>query len=326
VHPHGFDRHGTVPPGGPGSCPVSATGVGEQRGIPAAVRGTGDAVRRFGAGGSVGTGPPAPVAPRTPLSGPAPALCATPRHPATSRPETFRPPAGRRVSRAGGPARAGPPGHGRGPVSGARAPNGPPVTGAGGPPLHGRGFVRHFTGAGWSAPSRPWVGPPRHGRGSVRPVTGVGSSAPSRTRVGPPLHGRGLVRRHRGRASVPRRPATDAHRGHCRRTRSAAPPDSGKVSGQVTWGNRVSRERLRDSPQTVSLRPGCQAWTSPAGSRRRPSSSSVHCPEAATAYTTGRGMQRPLPGSAGRVVDAQPDLFLQPPQAGVQRVAHGLLA
>src|SRR5690606_22060065 len=113
VHPHGFDRHGTVPPGGPGSCPVSATGVGEQGGIPAAVRGTGGAVRRFGVSGSVGTGPPAPVAPRTPLSGPAAALCATPRHPTTSRPETFRPPAGRRVSRAGGPARAGPPGHGR---------------------------------------------------------------------------------------------------------------------------------------------------------------------------------------------------------------------
>jgi len=48
------------------------------------------------------------------------------------------------------------------------------------------------------------------------------------------------------------------------------------MSCQVTCGKRVSRDRLSDSPQTVSLRPGSQAWTSPAGSLRRPSSSSVH--------------------------------------------------
>src|SRR5690606_38431012 len=169
---------------------VSATGVGEQRGIPAAVRGTGDAVRRFGAGGSVGTGPPAPVAPRTPLSGPAAALCATPRRrPTAPGPETFRPPAGRRVSRTGGPAPA------------------PRPTGVDQSPGHARRMVRrsrgrvvrHFTGAGSSATSRARVGPPLHDRGLVRPVTDAGRSAPSRAWVRPPLHGRGLVPPSRAR-------------------------------------------------------------------------------------------------------------------------------
>ncbi len=58
-------------------------------------------------------------------------------------------------------------------------------------------------------------------------------------------HGRGRTRTQRGRASLPRRPATDAQRGHTRWTLSAAPPDSGNVSGQLTCEKRTRRERLR---------------------------------------------------------------------------------
>src|SRR5690606_31343264 len=148
-------------------------------------------------------GPPAPLAPRHPLRGPAAALCATPRHPTTSRPETFRPPAGRRVSRAGRPA----------PV--------PRATGVDQSPGHARRTVRRsrgrvvrpFTTVGWSAPSRAQVGPPLHGRSLVRPFTDAGLvrhfttvawSATSRTRVGPSPSGAGVGAAAAGDGRAPR--------------------------------------------------------------------------------------------------------------------------
>jgi hypothetical protein len=108
------------------------------------------------------------------------------------------------------------------------------------------------------------------------------------------VHGRGRTRCHCGRASPLRRPATEEQRRHTLCTLSAAPPDSGKVSGQLTCRKGTSCERLRDSPHTVSCRPGSQAWTSPAGScaGRSPRRTTARRPQRSTACRASRPAPR----------------------------------
>ncbi len=107
------------------------------------------------------------------------------------------------------------------------------------------------------------AGMPAEGARDRRGAASRGGDRGVRRGRGRGAHGRGRTRCQRGRASLPRRPATEAQRRHTRCTRSAAPPDSGKVSGQLTCGKRTSCERLSDNPHTVSFRPGSQASPRP---------------------------------------------------------------
>ena len=120
------------------------------------------------------------------------------------------------------------------------------------------------------------------GAGHSRP--GI-DAPPPRAGVRPPAS------RHRGAARAqaphPVRGAAGLREGvRPADVREADQPGDRAGSGPAgrPCGKRTSRAWLRDGPQTVSSRPGSQACTSPEGSRRRPSSSSVHCPDAATAY------------------------------------------
>src|SRR5690606_37639232 len=207
-------------------------------------------------------------------------------------------------------------------------------------------------GGGWSAPSRPWVGLPLNGRGLVRHFTTVAWSAPSRARVGPPLHGRSLVRPFTDAGLV--RHFTTVAWSATSRTRVGPSPSGAGVGAAAAGDGRAPRAlpaypvgraaRLREGVRPGDVGEPGQPGSGSGTVRRRSRGA-----RAARVALTGREpaaaflLVGPLPGggdgvhdgawhattpsgSAGRVVDAQPDLFLQPPQAGVQRVAHGLLA
>src|SRR5690606_11805327 len=171
-----------------------------------------------------------------------------------------------------------------------------------------RGLVRPVTDAGRSAPSRAWVRPPLHGRGLV---------PPSRARVGPSPSGAGVGAAAAGDGRAPRAlPAYPV--GRAARLREGVRPGDVGEPGQPGAAQGQSADGL--------VAPGLPGVDL---TGREPAAAFLlvgPLPGGGDGVHDGAWHATTPSGSAGRVVDAQPDLFLQPPQAGVQRVAHGLLA